>query len=259
MIKKECVDRINKSLASALSQQGIKAAGVKFESWIDNIGQVAFAKDIGNKYAGEIGAIADFLAGLPDVDRVEDESRGLHLRGTETRILDVWVKDGRWESTPEDDAKAEQEIAAATEGTPEYAARVAKEESDRRAHYKDYILPIPPPKKNSGSEIYLVLRYEAYDAIKSGAKRTEFRDYTENYVAKLLSHPIKTVRFQRGYGNRGKQPEQMVWLVKDVSLYDIGTRTECKPGEEPKGFLASHIAIDLDRRLTREYEKKKED
>ena len=174
----------------------------------------------------------------------------MRLRGAEARTINLCVKEGLWKRTAGDDAKAKREIAAYTEGTAEYEKRLAKVDADMRRFYKDYIIPVPPPPKSFSTEVFLVLRYDAYDAIKAGAKATEFRDYNERYVAKLLSHPIKTVRFQRGYGSRGgAKPEQMVWSVKAVSLYDEGTRKECRPGNEPEGFLASHITIDLDRRI----------
>ena len=69
-------------------------------------------------------------------------------------------------------------------------------------------------------------------------------------MKRLLSHPIKTVRFQRGYGGPGHPPpEQMVWSVKDIVLYEIGTRRECPADNPSEGIMPTHIAIDLAKRL----------
>ena len=250
MVNEDCLARLNKALCAALKRNGLEGAPLKVVQWLDNIGIVEVPKAIANANSAALDAVADELSSHPDVEKMFDESRGLFLRGAEVREIDLFVRKGLWVRTADDDAKAKREIDAYVEGTPEYEKRLAKIDADMRRFYKDYIIPVPPPPKSFSTEVFLVLRYDAYDAIKAGAKTTEFRDYNEYYVAKLLSHPIKTVRFQRGYGSRGgAKPEQMVWSVKAVSLYDEGTRKECRPGEEPEGFLASHITIDLDRRI----------
>ncbi len=130
-------------------------------------------------------------------------------------------------------------------------AGTEESEDEMRAHWQDFIIPIPPPPKNAGDELYLTLAYEFYDAIKSGKKRTEYREYTENWVKKILSHPVRTVKFQRGYGGPGRpKPEQMVWTVKKAWLYESGTGVKGDPSNPPKGILPDCIAIDLGKRVS---------
>ena len=122
---------------------------------------------------------------------------------------------------------------------------------EMRVHWRDFILPIPPPSKSAADELYLTLAYEFYDAIKAGTKKTEYRDYTQNWVKKILSHPIRTVKFQRGYGGPGRpKPEQMVWTVKKVWLYESDTDQKGDPLNPPEGILPDCIAIDLGRRVS---------
>ena len=122
---------------------------------------------------------------------------------------------------------------------------------EMRAHWRDFILPIPPPSKSAGDELFLTLAYEFYDAIKAGTKKTEYRDYTANWVKKILSNPVRTVKFQRGYGGPGRgKPEQMVWTVKKVWLYESDTDQKGDPRNPPEGILPDCIAIDLGCRVS---------
>lgn len=112
------------------------------------------------------------------------------------------------------------------------------------------LIPIPPPPVKKCDEVFLVLAYEYYDAIEKGDKTTEFRDYNEYYVRKLLSQPIQRVRFQRGYGGPGHpKPRQMTWTVKNIDLYNYETRESADPHEVPEGFVPTFIAIDLGERI----------
>ena len=113
------------------------------------------------------------------------------------------------------------------------------------------LMPIPPPPASASDELYLVLAYEFYDAIVAGTKKTEYRAYTPNWVKKILSHPIKTVRFQRGYGGPGHPPaEQMVWNVDKVWLYESETEKKADPANPSEGFVPDQIAIDLGTRVS---------
>ncbi|MBR4260027.1 MAG: hypothetical protein IKQ17_13415 [Kiritimatiellae bacterium] len=111
-------------------------------------------------------------------------------------------------------------------------------------------LPIPPPPKKMNTEVYLPMAYEPYDWIEKGEKTTEFREYCEYYVKKLLSQPLKTVRFQRGYGGPGHDaPRQMRWTVAKIEYYDIHSRQSAPITNPPAGFRPTHIAIDLGERI----------
>ncbi len=125
---------------------------------------------------------------------------------------------------------------------------------ERRTHWRDFIIPVPPPPKNSSDEVFLTLAYAPYDDIECGAKRTEYRDYTAHWVKMLLSHPIRTVKFQRGYGGRGHaEPDQMVWTVEKIWLMESWTGAKCEPQNIPDGFLPAVIAIDLGERVEGEW------
>ena len=112
-------------------------------------------------------------------------------------------------------------------------------------------IPIPPPPKKLNPEVYLTLAYEPYDAIESGKKKTEFREYRPYYVKKLLSQPLKTVRLQRGYGGPGHDaPRQMTWTISGIEYYDICSRQCASIANPPEDFRPTHIAIDLGERLS---------
>lgn len=88
-------------------------------------------------------------------------------------------------------------------------------------------------------------------SFSSGEKKTEYRDYTPNWVKKLLSHPIRTVKFQRGYGGPGHAaPEQMVWTVAGISLVESETGVRGDPANPPEGMIPDAIAIDLGERVS---------
>lgn len=121
---------------------------------------------------------------------------------------------------------------------------------EMRKHWRDFIIPIPPPPKSGSDEVFLTLAYEFYDAIKVGAKTTEYRSYSANWVKKLLSRPVRTVKFQRGYGGPGHAaPEQMVWKVDKIWLYESGSGTKGDPMNPPEGIIPDCIAIDLGTRV----------
>ena len=62
---------------------------------------------------------------------------------------------------------------------------------------------------------------------------------------------IGTVKFQRGYGGPGRpKPEQMVWTVKKVWLYESDTDQKGDPLNPPEGILPDCIAIDLGCRVS---------
>ncbi len=132
-----------------------------------------------------------------------------------------------------------------------YEQEGEESKEEMRKHWQDFIIPIPPPPKSGSDEVFLTLAYEFYDAIKAGTKKTEYRDYTENWVKKLLSRPVRTVKFQRGYGGPGRPaPEQMVWTVSRISLFESETKTKGDPSNPPKGMIPDCIAIDLGKQVS---------
>ena len=122
---------------------------------------------------------------------------------------------------------------------------VGPEDGDQRDP-RTALLPIPAPKRNAPDTAYLVLSYAPFDEIERGEKRTEFRAYSPSYVRKLLSSPVRRVRFQRGYSAGARQ---MVFEVEKIDLYDRLTRKSADPRAVPEGFFPTDIAIDLGRRI----------
>ena len=152
------------------------------------------------------------------------------------------VREGYWYEGEVDRKMEEEERREAEEEAAEEAAY-------RAAHPFEY-LPIPPPPKRLNPEVYLTLAYEFYDAIERGEKKGESREYREYYVKKLLSQPLKTVRFQRGYGGPGHDaPRQMRWSIKDIIYYNAATDEKAPVDNPPAGFEPTHIAIVLGDRI----------
>lgn len=98
--------------------------------------------------------------------------------------------------------------------------------------------------KAKSEDGYLVLAGEFYDAIASGEKTVEYRDFTEYNLKRTIG--IKTIRFNRGYV---KDAPQMKWEVKKVMLQDAADN-ECDPQSVPEGFVPVRIAIYLGNQLT---------
>lgn len=100
--------------------------------------------------------------------------------------------------------------------------------------------------KSKSDDGYLVLAGEFYDAIESGEKTIEYRDFTEYNLKRTIG--LKTVRFNRGYGSKGRPPKQMQWAVKKVVLMDDDDN-ECDPFNVPEDFWPTTIAIHLGKRI----------
>ena len=59
---------------------------------------------------------------------------------------------------------------------------------------------------------------------------------------------LKTVRFNRGYGSKGRPPKQMQWEVKGIVLMDCN-ENECDPYNVPDDFWPVTIAVKLGKRI----------
>ena len=97
--------------------------------------------------------------------------------------------------------------------------------------------------KSKTPDGYLVLKGEFYDAIDSGRKTVEYRDFTEYNLKRTIG--LKTIRFNRGYV---KNAPQMKWAVEKVVLLDADDN-ECDPFNVPDGFWPFMIAIHLGKRV----------
>lgn len=97
--------------------------------------------------------------------------------------------------------------------------------------------------KSKTPDGYLVLKAEFYDAIESGEKTIEYRDFTKYILNRTIG--IKTIRFNRG---TVKNAPQMKWEVKKIVLLDDADN-ECDPFNVPDDFCPTTIAIHLGKRL----------
>ena len=249
MIKEDYLKKLNDHLLEFSKQVGLPIGDYRIDHGLNSVAEIKFRHDFANKYREQISQVVEMFAKVPGIYEVCDFQRDDVLRGGEVRSIGIEVKRRYWyEGHIEEEWDEEQERL---DTDPEYAKKKQEEElEEKRKYWRDYLIPIPPPPKGATDEAYLTLDYKYYDMIKSGEKTTEFRDYSPTWVKRLLSHPIKTVRFQRGYGGPGHPPpEQMVYNVKAILLYEIGTRRECPADNPCEGIMPTHIAIDLGERI----------
>lgn len=99
--------------------------------------------------------------------------------------------------------------------------------------------------KSTNDTAYLVFAYEFFDEIYWGEKTIEYRYLSEYYAKKLISHPIKYLKCNRGYGHPGEEPLQMIVEVKDIRLAN-GDQDEIGLHDAvPEGFTPELFAIHL--------------
>ena len=249
MIKEGYLKKLNDHLLEFSKQVGLPIGDYRIDHGLNSVAEIKFRHDFANKYREKISEVMEMFTKVPGIFEICDYQSEDVLRGGEVRSVGIEVKRRYWyEGHIEEEWDEEQERL---DNDPEYAKKKQEEElEEKRKYWRDYLIPIPKPPKDATDEAYLTLAYEYYDMIKSGEKTTEFREYSPFWVKRLLSHPIKTVRFQRGYGGPGHPPpEQMVFKVKDIVLYEIGTRKECPADNPCEGIMPTHIAIDLAERI----------
>lgn len=141
-------------------------------------------------------------------------------------------------------AKGDEEYQFTLKGIVEADSEAAKAEE---SEVKTLIEGIKSGRlKSKNSDGYLVLAGRFYDAIESGKKKVEYRDFTAYNLKRTIG--IRTIRFNRGYGSRGRPPKQMKWEVNRVLLLDDDKR-ECDPMRTPDGFWPAAIAIHLGQRV----------
>ena len=102
------------------------------------------------------------------------------------------------------------------------------------------------------TEAYLVLKEEFYNRIKGGTKKTEYRDFTEYWVKRLLSHPLKTVKLNLGYTE-----EHMIFEIdwigvideNDHEIHAFNNKGEMNDEGKEESFLPRYISIHLGKRI----------
>ena len=249
MIKEDYLKELNGRFAELAEKHGVPIGELRIDHGYCAECEVEFPYEMASEYWDQISSLTDELEKFVGIHDIYDPYRDDGLHKGQGRKLEITVKRGRWYLGPIDKAIEDEEDRM--DSDPEYRAKKLEEQrAEMRKHWRENLIPIPPPPKNATDEVYLTLDYQYYDMIKSGEKTTEFREYSPYWVKRLLSHPIKTVRFQRGYGGPGHPPpEQMVFKVKDIVLYEIATKKECPPDNPCEGILPTHIAIDLGERI----------
>lgn len=249
MIKEDYLKELNGRLSELAEKYGVPIGELRIDHGYCAECEVEFPYEMASEYWDQISLLTDEFEKFVGIHDVYDPCRDDGLRKGQGRKLEITVKRGRWYLGPIDKAIEDEEDRM--DSDPEYRAKKLEEQrAEMRKHWRENLIPIPPPPKDATDEAYLTLDYKYYDQIKSGEKTTEFRGYSPFWVKRLLSHPIKTVRFQRGYGGPGHPPpEQMVFKVKDIVLYEIETKKECPPDNPCEGILPTHIAIDLGERI----------
>lgn len=255
MVNPDFLAVINTAIVALAAKYGVPNPP-QAEQYVDEICVIRFSKHLANDHADEIDKIADDLEKVDGVSEMTDSARQRdRFRGIETRDVYLCVKRKHWTKTAADRAYWKEEELY-YDGDPGAVARFKAKEAEKREemrkYYKEFILPIPKPSPTKPTELYLTMAYEPYDLIKKGEKVTEFRAYCETWVKRILANmgTLRTVKFQRGYGGPGRpKPEQMIWTIKKIDLYDIETRESSDPINVKEGFLPTHIAIDLGVRM----------
>lgn len=249
MITEEARTLISDELVRKAGELGLDIPIKVVDAW-DDLCIVSIPKEVANARDDDVAKLADSLSGCRCVASCYDSGRGRRLRGTEVRQLEINVADGYWTHSDADDEAADKEVDMFFDDE-KFNAWQAQQLEEKRKYWREYIIPIPPPPRKCSDELYLTMSYEPYDQIKSGEKKTEFRSYNNTWVKRILSHPLKTVKFQRGYGGPGRPvPEQMVWSIKRIYLYDRDGNMEGDPWNPPEGIVPTFIAIDLGERIS---------
>lgn len=113
-------------------------------------------------------------------------------------------------------------------------------------HRKNFVIPIDEKWRNGPTNVYLPLRFKFFDDIKCGEKTVECREYTKNWVKRLLGPKIEKITFQRGYAPGA---EKLVVEVTGIELEDEDERTRYSPDAIPDMATPALILIHLGRQV----------
>lgn len=116
---------------------------------------------------------------------------------------------------------------------------------------KPDIITTDSEEETQNTEAYLVLKESYYNRIKAGTKKTEYRDFTDYWVKRLLDHPLKTVKLNLGYTD-----EHMIFEIDWIGVLDEDREIHAfdeKGGMNEEGmsddFLPDTISIHLGKRI----------
>ena len=108
---------------------------------------------------------------------------------------------------------AEEEAAEAEQQRLEFEAAQKQQAEETAQLIKDLAAG---KLKSSTADGFLVLAGEFYDAIESGEKTVETREFSAYNLKRTIG--LTSVRLQRGYGHPGKPPKKMRYEVTRVML-----------------------------------------
>lgn len=102
------------------------------------------------------------------------------------------------------------------------------------------------------TEAYMVLKEVFYNRIKAGTKKTEYRDFTDYWVQRLLSHPLKTVKLNLGYTD-----EHMIFEIdwigvideEDHEIHAFDKNGEMSEEGRSDDFKPAYISVHLGKRI----------
>lgn len=256
MVKQEILLKISRELTKLCNEFGV-SSNLEVKNFFDNECSVSIPSALANEKDADLAKVAEGLRKIPEIADVYDRGAGRIIRGNDYRQFEISVKDGSWTHGEEDDVAAEKSFAEYLD--PNFSKKLeAKEAEDRQKNWKNYLIPMPPQDGSENTELYLTMAYEPYDWIDVGYdengkhvyKREEFRSYNDYYAKKLLSHPLKTVKFQRGYGGPGRgKPKQMRFEIKDITMWDPINNIDCSPKNPKEGVAPQFFVIKLGERL----------
>lgn len=266
MINEDYMEKLKARLADLLVKHGVPRTpgdGLEVVDLVDELGCVYVEKNAANKYSAELTEVfREFLRfdGLSRTNHIDYGENGEVYRGNEKRKFEFAVTRKLWHKA-ERDREYDRELDREFDEEGYLEQKMAKEKEEKRKFWREYLIPVPPPRPNAPSELFLTMAYQPYDDIKNGYvdeedgqhkfKRIEFRRYTPNWVKRVLSTPPKTVCFQRGYGGPGRpKPEQMVWTVTEVGLYEMDTHRLCRMDDVLEGILPDFVYLKLGERIS---------
>lgn len=119
---------------------------------------------------------------------------------------------------------------------------------EEKAQYRAaFIITIDDKWRNGPTNVFMPLRFQYFDAIKNGDKTVECREYTKNWVKRLLGPKVETITFQRGYASNA---EKIVVEVESIDLEDEDGKTRYAADAIPDMSMPSLILIHLGRRIS---------
>lgn len=122
----------------------------------------------------------------------------------------------------------------------------------QRLEYINEAIANDEAEDKPSDEAYLVMKSVYYNQIKSGVKKVEYRDFTDYWVDRLLTHPLKTVKLNRGYTD-----EHMIFEIdwigvisdNDKEIHAFDENGDMNEEGKSDTFDPRYISIHLGKRI----------